>query len=200
MAMKPIRDAAGQAAAVAPRPHDAAGPPPLPTEDAVALLYHELRRLARVRLADERAGHSLQPTGLAHEAVMRLLSGGREAWDSRGHFFSAASETMRRILVDAARHRTAAKRGGGQGRLVVALDELAGPRRDDDLIALDDALDGLADIDREAADLVKLRTFGGLSMAEAAAALGVSTRTAERMWAFARAWLARELGARTTAV
>ncbi|MBU6276777.1 MAG: RNA polymerase subunit sigma [Planctomycetes bacterium] len=169
--------------------------PPIPTAAAVALLYDELRRLARQRLADERAGHSLQPTGLAHEAVMRLLVCGREAWHSRAHFFGAASEMMRRILVDAARRRAAGKRGGGKGRLTVSLDDLTGVQRDDAVIALGDALDGLAETDREAADLVKLRYFGGLTMVEAAAALGVSPRSAERMWAFARAWLARELGA-----
>lgn len=169
----------------------------MPTAEAIALLYGELRRLARARLAGERDGHSLQPTGLAHEAVMRLLACGRGDWDSEGHFFGAASEMMRRILVDAARRRGRLKRGAGLTRLPVAIESLAADARGAEIVALGEAVADLADADAEAAELVRLRYFGGLTMAEAAVAMGISTRTAERVWAFARAWLARELGAPT---
>ena len=174
---------------------DALLPPSIPTADAVALVYQELRRLARARLRRERAGHSLQPTGLAHETVMRILACGRREWDSRGHFFAAASEIMRRVLVDAARHRGRIKRGAGLTRLPVPVDALADRTPADDVIALGEAVADLAKADAEAAELVRLRYFGGLTMVEAAAAMGISTRSAERVWAFARAWLARELGA-----
>jgi len=169
--------------------------PSLLTADAVALLYHELRRLARARLWRERAGHSLQPTGLAHETVMRILACGREEWDSPGHFFAVASEIMRRVLVDAARRRGRIKRGGGCTRLPVAIESLADETPAEEVIALGEAVADLAGTDAEAAELVRLRYYGGLTMPEAAAAMGMSTRSAERMWSFARAWLARELGA-----
>lgn len=165
----------------------------LPTAEAVSLLYDELRRLARTRLAGERAGHSLQPTGLAHETVMRMLASGRAEWGSRGHFFAVASEMMRRILVDTARRRSAVKRGGGVRRRDVSIESLAGRQPDAEVIAVGDALHVLADVDPEAAELVKLRYFGGLTMAEAAVVMGLSTRSAERLWAFARAWLARSI-------
>lgn len=169
-------------------------PPSVPTAEAVLLLYQELRRLARARLAGEREGHSLQATGLAHETVMRLLASGREDWASRTHFFAAASETMRRVLIDAARRRGRLKHGAGVERISIAMDSLVEPETAAEVIALGDAVEALADADGEAAELVKLRYFGGLTIHEAAAAMGISSRSADRLWAFARAWLARELG------
>lgn len=167
----------------------------IPTAEAVSLLYQELRRLARARLAGEREGHSLQATGLAHETVMRLLASGREDWASRTHFFAAASETMRRVLIDAARRRGRLKHGAGMARLPVAIESIVEPQVAAEVIALGDAVEALADTDGDAAELVKLRYFGGLTIDEAAAAMAISTRSAQRLWAFARAWLARELGA-----
>lgn len=184
-------DAPGGRAA---RPAEAVNPT-LATAEAVSLLYQELRRLARARLAAEREGHSLQPTGLAHETVMRILASGREDWASRTHFFAAASETMRRVLVDAARRRGRLKHGAGMTRIPVVIESLVEPETAAEVIALGDAVEALAETDGDAADMVKLRYFGGLTMAEAAGAMGISTRSADRLWAFARAWLARELGA-----
>jgi len=158
------------------------------------LVYDELRKLAAVRMAAESPDHTLQATALVHEAYLRLVDGeGRKRWDSRGHFFAAAAEAMRRILVDSARHRQSVKRGGG--RLQVSLDEahLAAPENPAELLALDEALTRLETNDPRAAELVKLRYFAGLTIPEAAGALGVSPRTADDIWAYARAWLFREL-------
>ena len=164
--------------------------------DLLPLVYDELRKLAAARMAAEAPEHTLQPTALVHEAYLRLL-GPRDAprWDSRGHFFAAAAEAMRRILVDAARRKRRAKHGGDRTR--VDLDAAPGvvPDPRHDLIALDAALTRLAAEDAQAARLVELRYFAGLTVAEAAAAVGVSARTADRVWAFARAWLHRELTA-----
>jgi RNA polymerase sigma factor (TIGR02999 family) len=157
------------------------------------LVYDELRRLAAEKLAREQPGQTLDATALVHEAYLRLVaSPGREAgevrFDCRGHFFAAAAEAMRRILVDRARARRAAKRGGGAGRLAVELDQLAARYSDAELIDTDSVLDALAREDAEAADLVRLHVFGGLSVGEAGAALGMSRATAYRNWSFARAW------------
>jgi RNA polymerase sigma factor (TIGR02999 family) len=165
--------------------------------DLLPLVYDELRQLAAARLAAEAPGHSLNPTALVHEAYLRLVESERRGssppWDHRGHFFAAAAEAMRRILVNHARDRKRVKRGGGRRR--VDLDHLTGlaAASDDDLLGLDDALDRLAKDYPAAAELVKLRFFGGMTLGEAAEALGVPRRTADRHWSFARAWLADAL-------
>ncbi len=154
------------------------------------LVYNELRRLAEHRLDHEAPGQTLQPTALVHEAYLRLVRAEAGThWDSRGHFFAAAAEAMRRILVENVRRKRRLKRGGGMARLPLEEAELLAPEPNEDVLALDEALTELATTDRAAADLVQLRYFGGLSMPEAAQTLGVSLRTAERMWTFARAWL-----------
>ena len=162
--------------------------------DLLPLVYDELRKLAAARLADERPGQTLQATALVHEAYLRLVGGSRPPeWNGRGHFFAAAAEAMRRVLINRARDRHRLKRGGGGRR--VDLDALADPATatDPDLIELDDALTRLAAVNAQAAELVKLRFFAGLTLREAAAALGLPPRSADRLWAFARAWLADAL-------
>jgi RNA polymerase sigma factor (TIGR02999 family) len=167
---------------------------PKAAAELLPLVYDELRKLAAARLADEKPGQTLQATALVHEAYLRLV--GTEAvtsWDGRGHFFAAAAEAMRRILIDRARRRRRPKHGGGRGR--VDLDSAAaidgGPC--DDLLALDEALAKFAAVEPLKAELVKLRFFAGLTVPEAAAALGISVATAERHWTYARVWLYAEL-------
>jgi len=156
------------------------------------LVYDELRKLAAARMAAEAADHTLQPTALVHEAYLRLVGPADAArWDNRGHFFAAAAEAMRRLLVDAARRKGRAKHGGDRRR--VELDGLPAPAPRDDLIALDAALTRLAAEDAQAARLVELRHFAGLTIPEAAGVLGIAPRTADRVWAFARAWLHRDV-------
>jgi RNA polymerase sigma factor (TIGR02999 family) len=154
------------------------------------LVYEELRQLAAQKLAQEKPGQTLQATALVHEAYLRLV-GQDEAqhWDSRGHFFAAAAEAMRRILINRARDKKRIKRGGNRRR--VDLDQLAivDDASDEDLLALDDALERLAQQHKACAELVKLRFFTGLTQAEAAACLGIARRTANRYWAYARVWL-----------
>jgi RNA polymerase sigma factor (TIGR02999 family) len=156
------------------------------------LVYDELRKLAAARMAEEAPGHTLNATALVHEAYLRLV-GPEDAnrWDNRGHFFAAAAEAMRRILVDHARRKAAARRGGERTRLALTADLAVTGEPREDLIALDEALDRLAAEDPLKAELVKLRYFGGLTLPEAAAALGLPERTAGRHWAYARAWLRR---------
>ena len=158
------------------------------------LVYDELRRQARRQLHGERAGHTLQPTALVHEAFLRLVEQRRAQWQNREQFFAVASRAMRRVLVDHARARMAAKRGDGQ--TLVALDEARAPSASPgvDVLALDRALDRLAGLDPRQARVVELRYFGGLTAPETAAALDVSLATVNRDWAMARAWLFRELG------
>lgn len=152
------------------------------------LVYDELRNLAAARLAAEKPGQTLQATALVHEAYLRLVGPGGEAgWNGRGHFFGAAAEAMRRILVEAARRKGRTKRGGGQRR--VDLDDLAATPPDDDLVALSEALDLLTTAHPQAAEVVKLRYFAGFTGREAADLLGVSPRKADQLWAYARAWL-----------
>jgi RNA polymerase sigma factor (TIGR02999 family) len=158
--------------------------------DLLPLVYDELRKLAAARMASEAPGHTLDATALVHEAYLRLV--GEQQFDGRGHFFAAASEAMRRILADRARARNAAKRGGGT-RVSVELDHLAGSGPDDELLAVDEALDRLAAVQPKVAQLVTLRYFGGMTIPESAEALGVSPRTADAWWAYARAWLAADL-------
>jgi RNA polymerase sigma factor (TIGR02999 family) len=165
-------------------------------EKLLPLVYNELRKLAAARLSQENLRQTLQPTALVNEAYLRLVDVNEaRGWESRGHFFAAAALAMRRILVDAARRKQREKHGGDRKR--VPLDDVAQPAPDlrDDLVALDAALDRLAREDPQTARLVELRHFAGLTQAEAAQALGISPRTADRLWAFARAWLHREISA-----
>jgi RNA polymerase sigma factor (TIGR02999 family) len=169
---------------------------PSAASQLLPLVYDELRRLAAQKLAHQTPGQTLQPTALVHEAYLRLV-GDPEGhnWDSRGHFFAAAAEAMRRILVENARRKSRYKRGGGLIRHDLDVAELVTePEVREDLVALDEALTKLAAADPQAARLVELRYFAGLSIPGAAMALGVSPRTADRLWAFARVWLLREVG------
>ncbi len=168
---------------------------PRPAAQMLPLVYEELRRLAAARLAAEPSGNTLQPTDLVHEAYLRLagtLDGGQ--WDGRGHFFAAAAEAMRRILVDHARSKHSVKRGGGRVRLDLGQVAPAAPDRGIEILDIDAALVELATVDPRAAELVKLRYFAGLSIPQAADALGISPRSADFLWAYARAWLLRSLG------
>jgi RNA polymerase sigma factor (TIGR02999 family) len=163
---------------------------PAAADQLLPLVYDELRRLATARLAADRPGQTLQATALVHEAYLRLVgSEGGQGWSGRGHFFAAAAEAMRRILIDRARRKRREKHGGDLRR--IELGDVADPAADrpDDLLALDDALTALARIDPAKADVVKLRYFTGLTIEEAAACLGISPATAKRHWAVARAWL-----------
>jgi RNA polymerase sigma factor (TIGR02999 family) len=167
---------------------------PHAAEKLLPLVYEELRALAAQKLAHETPGQTLQATALVHEAYLRLVDSNQiQRWDSRGHFFAAAAEAMRRILVNRARDKGRLKRGGGRKRRnfdqIAAIDD-ATP---DDMVELSDALEKLARENPTCAELVKLRFFSGLNLADAAACLGISRRTADRLWAFARAWLFRAL-------
>jgi RNA polymerase sigma factor (TIGR02999 family) len=152
------------------------------------LVYDELRKLAAQKLAHEAPGQTLQPTALVHEAYLRLVAE-EPRWDSRGHFFAAAAEAMRRILVEAARRKQRLKRGGGRAPQPLDPEQVAAPEVAEDLLALDEALSRLAVSDPRVAQLVQLRYFGGLTIKQAAEALGISTRTADADWAYARSWL-----------
>ncbi len=166
---------------------------PQATEQLFSLVYDELRRLAAHQLAGEKPGQTLQPTALVHEAYLRLVNVNEaRSWHNRGQFFSAAAEAMRHILVDRARRKQSQKRGGG--RLRVTFDE-AGIAADNEreILAVDEALAGLAAVDPSAAELVKLRYFAGLSIPDAAKALNMGARSADRLWAYARAWLRRAI-------
>jgi RNA polymerase sigma factor (TIGR02999 family) len=163
------------------------------SEELLVLVYDELRSLARAYLASERPGHTLQPTALVHEAFLRMVDQSRVSWKGRGHFFAIGARTMRRVLVDYARRRKSHKRGGAWRRVTLA-DGVTGRELDfDDLLALDAALDRLADLDPRQARVIELRYFAGFATAETARLLGVSPRTVEADWTHARAWLRREL-------
>jgi RNA polymerase sigma factor (TIGR02999 family) len=167
---------------------------PHAAEDLLPLVYDELRRLAKKRLARESPGRTLQATALVHEAYLRLVEGGEDRqWSNRGHFFAAAAEAMRRILVDQARRRGAAKRGGKATRKELHESAILAAEPVEDLIALNDALDVLAISEPVAARLICLRFFAGLTMAEAAQALDISVRSAQDYWAYARSWLHRQM-------
>lgn len=167
---------------------------PTAAQQLLPLVYEELRKLAAARMAEEKSGHTLQPTALVHEAYLRLVGAGTaQNWSSRGHFFGAAAEAMHRILVEQARKKGAAKRGGGHARKALDLELQAGKEPDEDLLALDEALQRLAAKDPVKAQLVQLRHFAGLTIDEAALALGISVTTANRYWSYARAWLHQEV-------
>ena len=158
------------------------------------LVYEELRKLASIKMVNEPPGQTLQPTALVHEAWLRLIgTDGQAQFQNRAHFFGAAAEAMRRILIDNARRKRALRHGGGQQRLNIEDVDVATAASDDELLALNDALDKLAAKDTQKAELVKLRYFAGMSFEEAAEVLGISIPTANRWWAFARAWLFKEI-------
>jgi len=162
-------------------------------EELLPLVYEELRRLAAWHLANEQPGQTLQATALVHEAWLRLVGKEDPQWNGRRHFFGAAAEAMRRILVENARRKKRLKRGGNLVRVDVEEVDLPSPMPDDDLLALDAALDRLAEVDPRAAELVKLCFFVGLTQEQAGKELGISLATAERLWSFARAWLFQEM-------
>ena len=168
---------------------------PTAVDKLLPLVYEELRLLAAQKMAQERPGQTLQPTALVHEAYIRLIGAENQHWDGRGHFFTAAAEAMRRILIDNARRKKSLKRGGSHRRVdldeaVLTNDEVNSA---DELIALDEALENLSKKDKVKADLVKLRYFAGLTGRQAAQALGISTSTADEYWAYAKAWLHFEI-------
>ena len=160
------------------------------------LVYEELRKLAAHRMANEAAGQTLQPTALVHEAWLRLVGTETPKFQNRAHFFAAAAEAMRRILIDNARRKSALRHGGGQQRVDLENVDLAFANDDDQLLAVNEAIDKLAAQSKSEAELVKLRYFVGMTLEEAAGALGISARTADNYWAHARAWLFHELKTR----
>ena len=167
---------------------------PSAAEQLLPLVYEELRKLAAAKLANEKPGQTLQATALVHDAYLRLVDVEKaQHWDSRGHFFAAAAEAMRRILVENARRKKRAKHGAGYVRVDLTESVFSIDSRDDDLLALDNALERLAATDEAKAELVKLRYFAGLTESQAAQILGISRSTAQRYWNFACAWLYREI-------
>ena len=166
---------------------------PKAAEELLPLVYDELRRLAAWHMANERPGHTLQATALVHEAYLRLLGQEDPGWQGRRHFFGAAAEAMRRILVENARRKKRLKHGGQLERVEFKEVEIPSPLPDDKLLAMDEALNRLNEVDSRAAELVKLCFFVGLTQEQAAKELGISISTVERTWAFARAWLFREI-------
>ena len=166
---------------------------PKAAEELLPLVYEELRKLAAHKMANEAAGHTLQPTALVHEAWLRLGGAAGAQFENRAHFFGAAAEAMRRILIDRARRKRALRHGGGQIRVDIGEADPAIAAKEDELVAVDEALEKLAEEDEGLAKLVKLRFFVGLTNKECAGVLGVSEPTVERRWAFARAWLHREI-------
>ena len=169
---------------------------PRAAEQLLPLVYDELRRLAAQKMAGESPGQTLQATALVHEAYVRLVNTEKaQQWNSRGHFFAAAAEAMRRILVDHARRKRSQRRGGMHGRCELRDGDRIALPLDDELLDLDEALSKLASADPQAAELVKLRVFAGMTVEEVAQAQGVSARTVKRNWAYARAWLGRQLSA-----
>jgi len=166
-------------------------------DELLPLVYEELRKLAGSKMANEAAGNTLQPTALVHEAWLRLVGNNNPKFAGRGHFFAAAAEAMRRILIDRARRKCALRHGGGQLRVDLQELDLASPGADDQLLAVNDALDKLAAQDPIEAELVKLRYFAGLTVEEAASLLDISPRTARNYWAHARTWLYHEITVRS---
>ncbi|MBI3417411.1 MAG: sigma-70 family RNA polymerase sigma factor [Verrucomicrobia bacterium] len=166
---------------------------PKAADELLPLVYQELRKLAAHKMGSEAPGQTLQPTALVHEAWLKLVGEDNPKFDGRAHFFAAAAEAMRRILIDNARRKRAARHGGGQRRVDINEIEIAATAKDDELLAVHEALEKLAAEDKQMAELVKLRFFVGLTNKEAAEILGVSEPTVERWWAFARAWLYRQI-------
>ena len=166
---------------------------PRAAAELLPLVYDELRRLAAHRLVGERNGHTLQPTALVHEAWIKLSGDESRDWNGRQHFFAAAAEAMRRILVDRARRRLAAKRGAGEACLNADDLDIPSPAPDDQLLAVNEALEKFAALDARKAELVKLRYFVGMTFEEAADALGIAVPTAKQWWAYSRAWLRVEI-------
>lgn len=167
---------------------------PRAAEQLLPLVYDELRKLAADRMAQEKPGHTLQATALVHEAYVRLMDVSQvQQWNSRGHFFAAAAEAMRRILIESARRKQSHKHGGGLVRQDLDAVDRAAPESPEDVLALDEALQKLAAQDKLAADVVRLRFFAGLPLPEVARLLDMSPRTADRLWAYARAWLHQEI-------
>jgi len=162
-------------------------------QELLPLVYAELRKLAAARMAGELGTHTLQPTALVHEAWLRLVGSEQQAWKNRAHFFAAAAEAMRRILIDRARRKKALKRGARAAHIDLDRVDAAVEADEETLLQVNEALEKLAAQDPQSAELVKLRFFVGLDYSEAAEALGISQRTAKRCWTFARAWLYREL-------
>ena len=165
------------------------------TDELLPLVYDELRRMAAHKMGGEPADHTLQPTALVHEAWLRLVDTPNQSWQTRAHFFGAAAEAMRRILVERARRKQTQRRGSGAEHLDADEIEIASPAPDDQLLALNEALDRFAALEPQQAELVKLRYFVGLKIDEAAEVLGISEATAKRWWAYARAWLFNEISA-----
>ncbi len=171
---------------------------PRAAEQLLPLVYEELRKLAAAKLARERPGQTLQPTALVHEAWLRVSGPDQPTWNGRGHFFGAAAEAMRRILIDQARRKLRPRHGGDLSRVdadTPGLDLIAPSAADEELLAVHETLDRLATLDARKAELVKLRYFAGLTLEETADALGISVPTAKRDWAYARVWLHREIRA-----
>jgi RNA polymerase sigma factor (TIGR02999 family) len=178
-------------------PRDQVQGEPKLARELLPLVYDELRRLAAQRLAREAPGQTLQATALVHEAYMRLVGESPDRpWDGRGHFFAAAAEAMRRIMVEHARRRHRLKRGGDRARIDLDQVDLAAPGIDDHVLALDEALERLAQIEPVKAQVVQLRVFAGLTIGQAAEVLGLSISTTDRYWAYARAWLRVEIAGR----
>jgi RNA polymerase sigma factor (TIGR02999 family) len=167
---------------------------PKAAEELLPLVYDELRRIAAHKMKAEPAGHTLQPTALVHEAWLRLGGDDQPTWENRAHFFTAAAEAMRRILIDRARRRKASRHGGELLKVDLEDVEIPAPGDDEELLAMNDALERLAAADPAKAELVKLRYFVGLSFEETAETLGIAVPTAKRWWAYARAWLLTEMG------
>ena len=163
-------------------------------DELLPLVYEQLRRIAQQRMAEERSGHTLQATALVHEAYLRLVGGQEVGWANRAHFYFAAAEAMRRILIEHARKRNRIKRGGDRRRAPVSVADLAAEEDFEEIVAVDDAIRRLEEEDAQAARVVRLRFFAGLSVDETARALDVSPRTVAREWAYARAWLHDALG------
>ena len=163
------------------------------TDDLLPLIYDDLKRIANSKLANESSSHTLQPTALVHEAYMRLVGSKSDTWENRAHFFGAATEAMRRILIDHARRKKRIKRGGDAKK--VYLGDITDPEHQDtdELLMLDEAISELELLDKQKADLVKLRFFGGMKLHDAGKLLGISSRSADRYWAYARAWLQRHI-------
>ena len=167
---------------------------PAAAQDLLPLVYAELRKLASAKMVHENPGQTLQATALVHEAYLRLVDANqKQHWDNRGHFCAAAAESMRRILVENARRKSRLKHGGDMARVEIDDIPIIAPEVHEDLIALDEALNSLKKVDAQAVELVHLRYFVGLSNVEAAKLMGISSRTADRVWAFARAWLHQEI-------